>query len=978
MNSLGGRHVAGLVALLVVLSGIVLLASPSATLRQSGPPQEAVKVAGQASVASRPVFLPSIGPSAIPAAHALPVRDSVASNPAAPAGPSAAAAPASPMVRASWTGLGAADNAYLAGAATVAPPDVQVAAGPADVVEMVNLAVSIWTKQHVFVRNESLMTFFGLAGNEFISDPKVQYDAASGRWFATVTDVGTIGSGGAVTPAGRVWLAVSQGSDPSGTWAVFGVPKSATGECLDQPILGVGAATVIVSVNAFSSCLSNSYTYYGAQFWVLNKTQLVAGTETLQSFGPYANTASFHPAQGMGPSAADYMVSANANLASVSTLEFFRIAGAPPSTGVAMSNLSVRTINMPPAAVQPGGNKVLPLDTGDFRVLDAVWSRGNLWLSLTDACTPAGDTQARSCVRLIEVNATTASVVQDFDVGAAGTYYLYPALRMDGRGDLLVVFGASSATEYPSLLAAGRLVGAATGTLDPPIVVMAGTASETLQCSTQAGSCRYGDYFGVGLDPSNASLVWAAGEFGSTAAWRTQIFSGAVKAALTFAYRIVDGGTGYAPPALSYTLDGVARSVALASTPTSFAVDPGTLWSVPVLLTVPNAANASAEVWALNTTAGNPPPGGLANVSFAASFTYFHMYEFDFGFRVSDHVYGAAPVIQLEAWGIRAWVPAGAAYYADAGSTFVYPVQLNRSTANERWVLNGSATGTVTGPSSFTGLYYHQYDVTFDYALAEPYSGPGPAVRYSSFGANTSVAANATVWADAAQPYAYATSLTSNGGSTRIGAGAGASGTVDAAGTVTVTYRLQYLLTVSVEPSGLVRSVTGGGWYDAGTVATVSAAAPNGWEFVGWSGSATGNALTATVPMGGPASVTALFYPGLTLLAGDGGSIAYTIGTASGVVPAGGNLTVYAPLGTIVQLTAQPGSVSEEFVAWGGSAVGSNMTLSVPLNGPMIVSAAFATNTVLVAGLGMGVVALVLVALLVVVLVRRRKHRPPA
>ncbi len=975
MKSVLGRCVIGLAAVLLVVSGMLPFAPPSAAPSRSATVLAAA-TATPAGAAIGPVFHPSVRPPAVRMAH-LPGLGLAAPRELVSATPPVAAAPASPVIRASWTGLGATDNAYLSGFPTVAPPDVQVAVGPSNVVEMVNLAVSIWTKQHAFVKNESLMSFFGLASNEFISDPKVQYDAGGGHWFATVTDVGTI-NGGTITPTGQTWLAVSAGSDPAGSWTVFGVPKSATGECLDQPILGVGASTVIVSVNLFSTCLSNTYTYYGAQYWVLNKTQLVAGTADIQSFGPYANTASFHPAQVLGASGADYMVSANANSASVSSLEFIRVTGAPPNTGITMSNLSVRTINMPPAAVQPGGNKVLPLDTGDFRVLDAVWARNTLWLSLSDACIPAGDAQTRSCVRLIEIDTTTASVMQDFDLGAAGTYYLYPALRTDGNGDLLVVFGASSATEYPSVLAVGRLSGATAGTVDPPVVIMAGAAAETLQCSAQAGSCRYGDYFGAGLDPSNSSLIWAAGEFGSPTAWRTEIFSGALKAVLTFDYRIVDGGTGYRVPTLSYTLDGVARSAALTLSPTPYAVDPGAAWSVPTFLLLPNGTNPAAEVWSLNASAGSPPFSGVANASSAADFAYFHMYHVGFWFRVSDNVSGAEPTIRVETWGVQVWVPSGAAYYVDAGSTFGYPVQLNESSANERWILHGPANGTVTGPSNFTGLYYHQYRVTFDYVLAYPYSGPAPAVHYSGFGTNTSVQANATVWADAGRPYAYAASLTSTSGSTRIGAGSGASGTVDSAGIITMTYRLQYLLAVSVEPEALAPSVTGGGWYDAGSAASVDAVVPNGWEFVGWSGSATGNAPSATVTMSGPANVTALFYPGLTIDAGEGGSVAYRYGTVSGVVPAGSNVTIFAPAGTAVQLTAQPGSLVEAFVAWGGSLVASSATVTFTLAGPTTVSATFGTNTVVVAGISAGVVLLVLVALLVVVLFRRRKKRPPA
>ncbi len=917
------------------------------------------------------------------AANGLPRESAVtASNqsPAPTSGPvppvAPEAAPASPVIRSTWNGLGSSDNANLTPYPSVSPPDVQIAVGPTHVVEMVNLAVGMWTKQGVRVANSSLMAFFGTPTNEFISDPKVQYDAGTARWFATITDVATSSN----VATGQVILAVSSSSDPTASWTIYKVPSTATGECLDQPILGVGNRTVIVSVNVFSTCLSNKFTYNGAQFWVLSKADLVSGAATpaTQSFGPYANTASAHPAQVIGTSSTDFLVEANAFNTSVSSIQLLRVSGVPPSATVSTTSLNVRTIANPPAATQPGGGSVLPLDTGDFRVMDAAWSAQNLWLTLGDSCTPSGDTTARSCVRLIEVNTTTNTITQDFDVGSSGRYYLYPALRADGKGNLLVVFAYSSATDYPGVMAAGRVFGDPANQLDPPVVIMAGATDQGLGCTTSAGSCRYGDYFGAGLDPSNSGIIWAAGEFGVNSGWGTQIFAASVKAVLTLDYTIVNGGTGYSVPKLSYTLDGAARSATLGTTPTSYAADPGTTWGVPVLLLNPSIhVNTTSEVWMINASATAPAFSGTVNASFTSSFTYFHMYLFRFLFSVSDNRTGAVPMIQVQAQEIRLWAAADASYYVDANSNFSYPAQLNESAANERWVLKGPANGTVTGPDSFAGLYYHQYRVTFDYLLTDASSGPAPSVAYWSEGANTSVQANATVWADAAQPYVYAASLTPAGTGVRIGATAGTVGNVTVSRTYTVTYGLQYLLNVLVNPPALASNVSGGGWYNAGELATLTATAPNGWKFVGWSGAVSGTGSSATATMSGPQNVTALFYPGLTIVAGAGGSVAYSYGNASGLVPAGSTFVLYVPAGTAVTLVAQPSSWTDSFVSWNGSATGASTTIRLTVGGPATVSATFASDALLVAGVAAGVIAVLLAVVILFLVGRRRRKQPP-
>ncbi len=976
----------------LVLCGLVLasfaMIPPSVASSAAG--VAAAVVSPEPAPARNPSFRPSFGPaaasSALPATTPSVLQGSGSSESGAPsvAPAPAAAAPASPVIRASWNGLSSEDNNYYLPPcdAGISPPDVQVAAGPSHVVEMVNLMVSIWTKQGTFAKNDTLMHFFGLSSNEFISDPKVQYDPGSGHWFATVTDVGSMGAAPtcSITVTGRVIMAVSASSDPTGSWSVLSVPSSSTGECLDQPILGVGATTVIISVNVFSSCISSKYTYYGAQYWVISKADLVAGSSSAatQSFGPYANTASYHPAQIIGTGAAAFLVTANANNASVTSIQLFRVTGTPPSASISATSLGVRTITNPPSAPQSGGSA---LDTGDFRVLDAAWSAENLWLTLSDGCTPAGDSTARSCVRLIQVNTTTTTITQDFDVGAAGRYYLYPSLRPDGAGNLLVDFGYSSSTDYPGLMAAGRVYGDPLNQLDPPTVVRAGSTDQGYGCSGTGSSarCRYGDYFGAGLDPTNSSIVWAAGEFGVNSGWGTQIFAGSVKAVLTIGYSLVNGGAGYAFPKLTYILDGVTQSTVLTTSATSYAADPGTAWSVPVtFFNASRTANQSSEIWSLNTSAGTPMSGGTVSASLAASFVYFHLYLFGFGFRLSDNATGSIPMLQVVALRVHLWKPAAASYFVDAGSTYGYPALLNQSTANERWSLSGSANGTVNGPGAFAGLYYHQYRVTFDYKIAGGASGPAPAVHYHGFGTNTSVVANATVWADAARPYVYTASLTEQGAGIRVGAATGTVGTITASQTFLVTYGLQYYLSVSVEPASLAGNVSGAGWYDAGSLATLTAIAPSGWKFVGWSGASPGTQATATMSMNGPENVSALFYPGLTIVAGGGGSVTYSYGSTSGSVPAGSTFVLYVAAGTTVTLTAQPSSWTDNFVSWSGGATGSATTASVTLSGPTTVSAAFASNPLAVVGIAAGVLAVILATFVLLLVARRRKRQPPA
>jgi hypothetical protein len=124
----------------------------------------------------------------------------------------------------------------------------------------------------------------------------------------------------------------------------------------------------------------------------------------------------------------------------VSTLWVYAVTGVPPGqVSVSGSALSISFANSPPNGVQPGTTSTV--NTNDARVLDAAWSNGVLWLSFNDACMPPGDSIPRSCLRLIQIVTSILTVYQDFDVGAVGTYFFYPALRIDSLGNLDVVFG---------------------------------------------------------------------------------------------------------------------------------------------------------------------------------------------------------------------------------------------------------------------------------------------------------------------------------------------------------------------------------------------------------------------------------------------------------------------------------------------------------------------------------------------------------
>ena len=399
------------------------------------------------------------------------------------------------------------------------PPDVQVAAGPGFVVEMVNLAARTWRTATGAPAQQAqtidLATFFGTGGDR-LTDPRVIYDTASSRWFASIADV----------DSNSVKLAVSHSTDPTAAWSTY---SFAAAGCPDQPRLGVADGIVVLAADVFSSCDESFAPLFGAELWVVNKAQLVAGAPTVASFtyGPDHAYTSLAPVQSLSPTGTEYAVSVDSPSSRV--VHLLTVDGIPPAAVrvQAVASLPISPLTEPPPGQQPsssGSRRPPVIETNDNRVLDSVWEDGKLWFSANDGCVPSGDTSLRSCGRVVELATATRTVTWDTELSQPGAHVFYPALQPDGSGNLVLVYGESSVAILPELVTVARLPD---GTFTAPAVFA--------QSAGTYNGDRFGDYFGAARDPSSPGLVWVAGEQGvdiaGTRGWGTSVASVQVNAA---------------------------------------------------------------------------------------------------------------------------------------------------------------------------------------------------------------------------------------------------------------------------------------------------------------------------------------------------------------------------------------------------------------------------------------------------------------
>ena len=204
-------------------------------------------------------------------------------------------------------------------------------------------------------------------------------------------------------------------------------------------------------------------------------------------------------------------------------INVYTITGTPPGTvTVTVTTVPISAPGFPPNADQPGHPADSnDLNTGDNRMQSVVWQDNLLWTALNSDCTPTGDTTDRSCVRLDQISTVTPGspvILQDFDLGIVGAYVFYGAVSLDSSNNLVVVYGESSSTIYPSLEVTGQLATATPGSLANAATVATGSALEL--------STRYGDYFWAATQPKTPNTFWVSGEFRQVQlfqGWSTEI-----------------------------------------------------------------------------------------------------------------------------------------------------------------------------------------------------------------------------------------------------------------------------------------------------------------------------------------------------------------------------------------------------------------------------------------------------------------------
>jgi PKD repeat protein len=448
-------------------------------------------------------------------------------------------------------GLGAAQQIGATGCpkpstcVDVTPPDTTGAIGANDYIEIVNSELAVYDR-NLGLRSGTPVDLSTFIGGVSVCDPQVKYDPHTSHWFMIAIRC----DGTAVS--NTMYLAFSKTSSA--------MPLSSAGWCTysygfglnfpDYPKLGLDGAHIMIGDNLFGP-LSTEFTaqIVGLPEPAAGTISSCPSTAAMTTFGSFGsplmtsvgNTASTpEPATVADSLTGGYIVSADHQgepfFGPGSNVMVWRMGGSGSSpTLTPLGAPSVTPYTLPANIPQPGSSD--QIDSSDGRLTNAIAAidpaAGGeaIWTEHTVDSDTGG-----TLVRWYEiVPGSPPTTRQVGSVTDSGGWAFNGAIAPTTSGGAVVNYNTGGLPQLVNIKAQSRVSAAPLGTMNSPITLASSSAVDSdFSCPSVTGKpepCRWGDYSGASVDPSNGSLVWGSNQVngpppaGHASQWATQNFA---------------------------------------------------------------------------------------------------------------------------------------------------------------------------------------------------------------------------------------------------------------------------------------------------------------------------------------------------------------------------------------------------------------------------------------------------------------------
>jgi hypothetical protein len=399
------------------------------------------------------------------------------------------------------------------------PPDMGMAVGSSEIVQMVNGGYEIFNKSGGSLTGPhsdiSLWTGAGVApslvrSGTNLSDPRAVYDPVSGRFIVAQINV-TSGA-----DSNLALIGISKTSNPfTGGWnaLTFTATTGFTSGFADFPTLAFDQNGIFLGTNNFD----NNSSARSTSVFSIPKSDLLLASPTLANMTAFTNLNLANYGQVPQPALDPFgshgeVLNLGPNL-NQATLYNINGAGAAGATLSAPTTLNGVTDNSTLCPRQADGSDIT-CDI-DNRYSQRPVIVGNLMYAVNSFADP---TDSFDIIHWMILDLTTKLILQQGTISDPGFDYTYPSVAANANGDFMIGFNRSGANVN------GNMQAWAIHCRYDGTSATCGTPGQLgIGDNTSTGDGRWGDYSAIQVDPDNPNIFWTAIEVPYQNSWSTQI-----------------------------------------------------------------------------------------------------------------------------------------------------------------------------------------------------------------------------------------------------------------------------------------------------------------------------------------------------------------------------------------------------------------------------------------------------------------------
>ncbi|MFI5405567.1 MAG: T9SS type A sorting domain-containing protein [Nitrososphaerales archaeon] len=401
------------------------------------------------------------------------------------------------------------------------PPDGIMAVGPDHVIACVNSMFRVWDKEGNLLASVSADGWISPVISSGAFDPQIIYDHYSNRWFM-LWDWQNSG-----TQEAYFIISYSDNADPFGTWYMYRMDARVNGTTNsgtwgDFPQIGYDDEAIYINSRSFT--FAGSYLYNRIR--IVNKSQLYASNGgtlpfvDLWSIGrpsvPSDKPDVLEPAKCYTPGQGGYFFNTLQN-GGVYYIVYRMLNPISASPRLRGKTIVTTTYGGAPLAQQLGGG--MGIESGGSKCRHSPIVRNGFLYAAHSIANTTNSTYSSIRYNILEL--TSATIVEQSELGAIGYYHLYPALAIDKDNNIAVTFSRSATTEYAGAFFSSKYATDPPG-LNPSTPLQVGLGNYVVDFGS--GRNRWGDYMGIDLDMTNEYDVWTFTEFAkATNTWSTMV-----------------------------------------------------------------------------------------------------------------------------------------------------------------------------------------------------------------------------------------------------------------------------------------------------------------------------------------------------------------------------------------------------------------------------------------------------------------------